>query len=1630
MKLVSKTLPGIAAFAAMVAATFSVISVSAQEPDLEIAERPDPIIIVPPDPSPCPSLRAGNITQESPHHDVKLFFPWWPGIDLSTIGDGDLVAKGPNGYEQAAHFVSIEKLDSPLPLPLSNIADGVDDVAIVPQPHPIVVATYRFFPPAREDGARVRNLWTSEDNGGYRVGLARGEIATEDGRLLPAKALGGFLCVIRNRPGVPIQPATTRCAVKSHRLTDTTDLRPNDVVKVGYHAIVQACFRTPHVEISWGDVERDGDTFKVNAKAIGYPLPHPDPIPLPIAGKLEPVAVDGVRPVDLDPDRPDLLPCFRNRWNLGTLAPGEYKFVVCVNGEVECVDKFRVPPIPPIDDEAPTAELEVRNITRAYDGPQKLLVTYRDRSGVAIDTIGDGDLVVFTPCLWLADRLTAPNPCDWEAQRARFVEIVSASSHNREVKALYEIDPPRGGWTHRHNGFYPVAIWDDAVCDRLRNCTERARIGGFKVSIDPDNPPVPAKAEVKVDPSNPHRVKAKVHIKFDDYFLVTNQSIRRDGNRIYLIAQAAPYSVPAIFPPPPFPEEELSYDIGPLREGDYAAIFVMNGHVYDAERFHVERTPPIPAKVDLSMDASDPENIFADVTIQFRTPHRVVQGEVKRHGHRVLFPAKAEPLPVIHDAGDIRRDGSLDPDRPAPVPPIPKPIHLRYKVGSLPAGGYLGAFIMNDFPYAVEEFKVDDPGPPIEAGVAMRVTQSDPNNTKVVVQIKFRHPHVIVERDIHRHGNRFILEATARPVRDALTTADAEGRVAVPVPQIVTLEYPLGDLEPGNYGAAFVMNGWNYEHVAWEESDPFEAEVSLSVEETDSGKWIATAKIQFENPNVRIVDPGEVVFRGHVLMVNAKAALVRPVDPVDPDLPVEPVAPASGPTILRYDLGDLDPGAYWLKYFINDNFEKQLDFFVPLEPPIPAKVDLKIDTSNDPTVATACVQFRNHYRIVEQATHRIGNIFILDATAEGPLPILAPIPPPEVKVEYDLGSLRKGFYIAAYRMNGHFYAAEGFWIRDPGFEAEVELSADVDDNGHTRLKAVVDIDDPYVIVTDWGRPIIGSDGSIKINARAERVHFVQEPSGDPMRHVYDLGVLRPGHYRVEFCLNNKPEAHVRFRVPPPCERPANVSHIRIGERENVWHSQVGVILARNQEVTDWGVVRRSENVFHVNVRVACVDYPTPIPLPTPIPAPTPFEPIVFDASDLPAGITLEEDGNARIGGIPVRIVTHTYLLGRLESGHYGFCVHSMGQTVACKRFEVAGDPPVVEVSTGNITAATDQHRFGITFHDPTGLDHESIRNAPVWIVSNTGYRERAELLSYASTDDVPSSGAAARYGVHGPGGSWDHEDNGKYWIVTDPTKIRDLQGNHIEHARLGAFKVRILPPPNPGVNVDVAMNANGEWEATVEIISEPGEQVVINNWEFSCIQFGQTIIKLADAEIESTNGPVEPLAHTYNLGQLQPGYYVFVFKTDLAHCGTAGFTVPGVEGDPIDNWQVRVDAAAEDDDEGDSDGDGIDLVGEYFFLLNPHKSDKPEVSGELVLCEDGRYHFGLRFRRLHGAEGVTQVIEGSRDLKTWEDVNHLIDVVEQKVDVDGTVEVLVCLRAPLEESFHHFLRVHAVRDQN
>lgn len=1474
-----------------------------------------------PEPSPCPTLVAGDITTPTEAHRVSLVFPVLSDVDPTTLGDGDIVLFGADGAVEKGSFKGFS-------MDVHHLAvDG--EVDLLPHPEPRLVAHYTFQGPSEG--------WNMDDNGLYRVRLAEEAIANHEGRFFPSKFLGGFRCAIDEVAPRTIQPTDTRIIFHRTVIGD----------QVHYLADVILTLNTPHVRLDWGELAKTDDGFLASITAVRIPVPV---VPADIVSA-DDVARGTRPPAD---SLPPFAPRFSHTYRLGTLDPGTYHFAAKVNDRFEGRNSFTIPSDPPVDTDAPEAELAARTITQPNNDPHQFSVTYADPSGIDITTLGDSDLLVLSPCIHHPVLAADLCPSDWKAQRARLVNIVPLDRRMMKVRAIYEVEPPTGGWRARNNGFYTIVLQEDEVCDQVENCNRYQRLGGFEVDIDIVEPPIEARTEMRIDASNPAKVVAKVHVHFALPYNITGQDIRRDGNKIYLTAKAE--LDPLVDPVGLWAttQENLLYEIGPLRRGEYYAGFLINGHLYEKETFQVDPTPPIPADVRLSVNSDNPEKVTARVEVHFKTPHRLSQGEVTRQGNRIILSAKAEPLPVPLDL-------TIN-------PPLPAPIVLEYEIGALPPGGYLAAFVMNDFPYATEDFLIEDPGPPIEARVDLEIEQSTSGETTGVAHITFATPHLITSRDIHRVGNRFIFEATARPISDPAIRATNQ----------VSLRYPLGDLPPGDYSAAFLMNGYPYATTEWEEAeDTFAARVDVEVAQGDDGSWKAHARIEFKNPQVRITDPGEVTINGDVLMVNATAALSDTLD-------------APGPIELSYDLGQLSAGPKWLKYFINGNKEDQVDFIVP---PVPAMVDLAFETSTQPSSATVTIQFRDHYRVVNPRIRRFGNFIILLADSDGPLPILAPLPPEPIEVEYDLGNLSPGTYVGAFVMDGHLYEYEEFKVVEDSIDAEVSLSAEVGDN--VTATAKVDFKDPFVLITDKGEPRINGN-TIFINATAERVTFIAPPSGDPQVIEYDLGELRPGRYQVVYTINRKFGARAKFLVPEVCEPLPHLASIRTGEEEGQWFSKVALGLNPNQQVLDWGTVRQSGNEFHVNLTVVCQDSPV---------LPVPVDPV--PANETPDGFTLDPEGRPNIGGSPIRLVSHLYRLGELESGAYKFFVHSRGQTLGCHRFKVEGAPPRVELNIAPVTEASDEHRFGISFSDRSGLDHESIQDAKVWILGPDNYREEATLLSYGSTDDLPSTGGFGRYSVNGPGGSWDRPDNGGYRVFIEAEKVRDLQGNALEDGHLGGFRVRILAEPSPGVNVSFSRGEDGNWHANVEIISEPGQQVVVDNWG-PLVLHGHSFVALATVHLEETNGPVEPLAHSYDLGPLQPGYYVFAFKSNLAHCGVGDLTVPGVEGPAIARWSALA-----------ADGGPVENRLARYYFAKRH----PELRAEVISDDEGRSHLGLRYRRLTGAEGITQRVQASTDLSKWDDVTDSVDLVERILDIDGTEVVMLCLRENIETSKYRYLRL-------
>jgi len=136
---------------------------------------------------------AGQLAQ-----DIRVFFDWQLSVDRKTLGDGDLTVTGPRGYSQRARLVSVEEIGGALPFPLDWEGNGeAPDPALglMPQPVPMIVATYRVLPSATHDGP-----WSPDRNGPHAIDLNAGEVATAAGEFHPPALLGGFRVAIQAEP--------------------------------------------------------------------------------------------------------------------------------------------------------------------------------------------------------------------------------------------------------------------------------------------------------------------------------------------------------------------------------------------------------------------------------------------------------------------------------------------------------------------------------------------------------------------------------------------------------------------------------------------------------------------------------------------------------------------------------------------------------------------------------------------------------------------------------------------------------------------------------------------------------------------------------------------------------------------------------------------------------------------------------------------------------------------------------------------------------------------------------------------------------------------------------------------------------------------------------------------------------------------------------------------------------------------------------------------------------------------------------------------------------------------------------------------------------------------------------------
>ena len=137
-------------------------------PDTTPAEPPFVTAASPLSPTP---VKPVTLVKKGKFYNMKVSYTNPSGINLSTLGDNDLLVTGPNGFSQAMQF-----------LKAARKAKGTN-----------VIATYRLPAPGGK--------WEVAENGVYTVTLAAGSVAATNGTVTDAGTLNKFVVNVPTKTG-------------------------------------------------------------------------------------------------------------------------------------------------------------------------------------------------------------------------------------------------------------------------------------------------------------------------------------------------------------------------------------------------------------------------------------------------------------------------------------------------------------------------------------------------------------------------------------------------------------------------------------------------------------------------------------------------------------------------------------------------------------------------------------------------------------------------------------------------------------------------------------------------------------------------------------------------------------------------------------------------------------------------------------------------------------------------------------------------------------------------------------------------------------------------------------------------------------------------------------------------------------------------------------------------------------------------------------------------------------------------------------------------------------------------------------------------------------------------------------
>jgi hypothetical protein len=376
-------------------------------------------------------------------------------VKVSSIDSNDLRITGPNGYDQAVRFVS-----------LNSTSDGTPRIA-----------TYAADPPSGD-------LWVPAHNGTYAIWMQPEQVSDTEGAWVAAGQLGQFDVTVPivihadymdTDPGWTFDPQweygvpAYGSGGPSSGHTGTRIIGYN--LSGSYENRLEARYATtPAIDTSGSSALtlrfrrwlrlRSGDTAAIEASANGSTWTT-------VWSTTSAVSDNAWQEVQYAlPSAVVGSPSLRLRWFLSS-NPAQNDIGWNID-DVELLGDAALDTTPPVP------LLSVADLTAPGGAPShSCSVTYTDDSGVRLASLDSSDLLVTGP-----------------GGYSNLVEFVGADlpMDGSPLTATYSIPPPGDFWSAADNGTYTVTLLEGAVEDTLNNATPQTVLGTFDVAIPTSTP--------------------------------------------------------------------------------------------------------------------------------------------------------------------------------------------------------------------------------------------------------------------------------------------------------------------------------------------------------------------------------------------------------------------------------------------------------------------------------------------------------------------------------------------------------------------------------------------------------------------------------------------------------------------------------------------------------------------------------------------------------------------------------------------------------------------------------------------------------------------------------------------------------------------------------------------------------------------------------------------------------------------------------------------------------------------------------------------------------------------------------------------------------------------------------------